>query len=58
MNMKIYLWEVVGGFSNIVLWDGENTYWTDEMRPSYGYFEMRTGICKLTDSRFTYVGEL
>lgn len=40
----------------IVLWDGENTYWTEEMKPSCGYNKRPDKSCKT--GFFFYVGEL
>ena len=58
--MKVYLWENDGIWLNqLVLWDGvENTYWTEEMLPSFGYYKMPLKFNKLTKSRFTYIGKL
>jgi hypothetical protein len=56
--MKLYLWEMGEYFSVLILWDGENTYWSDEMRPSGGYKTMPSGISPITKSRFTYIGDL
>ncbi len=56
--MKVLLWEMSTCFYNIVLWDGENTYWIEEMKPSSGYKNIKFGqINKFTNSRFTYIGE-
>lgn len=58
-NMKVLLWEMGEYFYNIVLWDGENTYWIEEMRPSGGYKNLKLNtIDKVTKSRFTLIGEL
>jgi hypothetical protein len=54
--MKVLLWEM-GTFFELVLWDGENTYWSEEMIPSGGYTKLGY-INKLINSRFTYIGEL
>jgi hypothetical protein len=57
--MKVLLWEFSESFSSIVLWDGENTYWIEEMRPSAGYRELKLDeVDKFTNSRFTLIGEL
>jgi hypothetical protein len=41
----------------IVLWDGENTYWTEEMKPSGGY-SVRPDKRKPNGRSFYYIGEL
>ena len=41
----------------IVLWDGENTYWTEEMEPSSGY-KYRPDKRKRLVGFFKYIGEL
>ncbi len=57
--MKVYQWIMPHcEFHNIVLWDGENTYWCDLMMPSSGYKRMRSDWCKTTESKFIYIGEL
>ena len=57
---KVLLWEMPVSFWQIVLWDGESTYWTEEMRPSRGYLDPKFigQRCRVTNSRFTYIGEL
>lgn len=59
--MSVYLWFLTytGHFYNIVLFDGENTYWDDEMRPSKTPEKRLSGkICKVTKSKYVYIGEL
>lgn len=58
--MKVYYWHTRSGlFHAMLLWDGKNnTYWTDEMKPSGGYKKMRSKFHPLTDARFIYIGEL
>lgn len=57
--MKVLLWEMEEIFAEIVLYDGKYLYWSDEMRASGGYENLKFGkINKLTGSRFTYIGEL
>lgn len=60
--MKVYFWQMgnTGYFDQLVLWDGENTYWTEEMRPSSGYKDINTNIYKrkYMRSRFFYIGDL
>ncbi len=57
--MKVLLWECAAEFFNIVLYDGENIYWNDEMNPSSRYKKLKYNkISKITKSRFTYIGEL
>ena len=57
--MSVWIWETKDGFFHeILLWDGYHTYWSDEMKPSGGYNKMRTYWCKITRSRFVYIGEL
>lgn len=49
--MSIWLYEsTTDGPDQLILWDGENTYWSEEMWPSAGY------TCDTM--RFVYVGEL
>ncbi len=38
----------------VVLHDGQNTYWDDEMRPSGGY----TSKSRMKRQGFIYIGEL
>lgn len=61
--MKVFLWFTAndkhGWWYNIVLWDGENTYWTEEMQSSGGYKKKpRSRLCKITNSKFIYLGDL
>lgn len=57
--MEVWLWEMTECFFELVLFDGENTYWTEEMKPSAGYARRKLGvICPVTRGRFTYVGKL
>lgn len=57
--MKVYLWECrCEWLCQLILWDGDSTYWGDGMKPSGGYKKMRTKVCQITDSRFVYIGEL
>ena len=43
----------------LVLFDGENTYWTDQMRPSSGYsVRSLRECCRVTRSKFFKMGEL
>ena len=54
--MKVYFWYLSEHFHNIILWDGQNTYWSEEMIPSDGYYEI-----KETDTvggKWIYIGEL
>jgi hypothetical protein len=55
--MTVLLWEVGKYFQYIVLYDGENTYWTEEMKPSGGKVILDQ-ICPLTHGRYTLIGEL
>ena len=57
--MKVLLWEM-GLFCNIVLWDGENTYWSEEMIPSGGYKYLVLNIDNVATQvgRFTLIGDL
>lgn len=57
--MKIYLWQShCRWLDQLILFDGENIYLADEMRPSCGYSESRMNgkPCPLTGSTFTYIG--
>lgn len=60
--MKVLVWEIPDTHCfAIVLWDGDFTYWSDEMSPSSGYKksqERLEEICLLTDSKFTVIGDL
>lgn len=58
--MDIWLYESKGNhWDQLVLFDGENTYWSEEMQPSGGYTKKRLNkICPITGGRFTKVGEL
>lgn len=58
-GMKLYLWEsTCAWLDTLVLWDGEHLYWTEAMHPSGGYKKIRRGVCPITRSRYTYIGEL
>jgi hypothetical protein len=46
-----------GYFDQLVLWDGENTYWTEEMKPSDGYKNIHK-YSRMINARFVYIGEL
>lgn len=60
--MKFYLWTLTyaAGWETVVLWDGESTYWHDGMVPSKGYKRKTLSgkACKVTKSKFIYIGEL
>lgn len=55
--MKVYLWVLNDSYflDHIVLWDGESTFWSEEMKPSGGYKNMNR---RRKDTRFIYIGEL
>lgn len=54
--MSILLWQC-NGMDKIVLWDGKNTYWCDEMYASDGYKHIP--MDKVDDgSVFTFIGML
>lgn len=56
---KVLLWEMGEHFFQIVIWDGKNTYWTEEMHPSGGYEDLHyEKSCSVTNSVFHYIGEL
>lgn len=43
----------------IVLWDGKNSYWTDEMVGSPGYTHIESSAFdEITESTFTFIGFL
>ena len=58
--MKVYLWlNNCEWLNQLVLFDGENTYWSDEMRPSGGYFKETIDKYRPdSKSQFFYIGEL
>lgn len=58
--MKVLLWEMGKHFCEIVLWDGECTYWHDNAVGSSGYFDpgFIGRFDPITRSTFTYIGEL
>lgn len=59
--VKVLLWQMkhTSSFDQLVLWDGENTYWTDEMKPSAGYKNIRTHWSRRPMSaRLVVIGEL
>lgn len=59
--MKILFWEGhCDWLSQLVLWDGENTYWCDEMKPSPRYKSLRqmNSRSKEINAKWTYIGEL
>lgn len=59
--MKVLLWETEDGcFNSVVLWDGQNTYWSEYMEPSSGYENMNKmkRWCKISKSRYVVIGDL
>ncbi len=42
----------------IVLFDGENTYWSEEMKPSCGYVGLKAKTFVASAGIFYYIGEL
>lgn len=57
--MKVLLWERGKYWVSIVLWDGKNTYWTEEMRPSSGHENLELNIIyEVINGRFTLIGDL
>ena len=52
--MKVVLWEYLSMWQ-ILLWDGENTYWTEQMIASGGYKPLSP---LLKGSKFTIIGDL
>lgn len=57
--MKILFWQMRSSsyWDQIVLWDGLNTYWTEEMKPSSGYAKIHFNKWR-NNSRFVFIGEL
>lgn len=58
--MKVLLWQMkhTREFDRLILWDGQYTYWDDDMRPSTGYTKIRFKWCSEPMAcRFVYVGE-
>ena len=59
--MKVYLWQMYTAsaldWDAIVLWDGHNTYWGEELHASGGYNQMREDW-SILGTRFVYIGEL
>lgn len=57
-KMSVWFYPKLG--EGLVLFDGEATYWTDDMIPSRGYFRKGKKLylykCHLTD--LIYIGEL
>lgn len=58
--MKVLLYEMGKYFYQIVLWDGQCTYWHEESTGSFGYTdESFIGPTNsITNGRFTYIGDL
>lgn len=63
--MKVLMWVMYNRkgkviFDSIVLWDGANTYWNDDMMPSHGYEKepWREPIDRVMGSKFYLIGEL
>lgn len=64
--MKVLLWQMrhTDAFDQLVLWDGYNTYWDDEMKPSpHSKVHMEEGLRQrkwhpVSNSRFILIGEL
>lgn len=58
-KMQVILWEMGRTFCALLLWDGENTYWSEHMKPSpYPNGLQLDKIYRITGSRFTYIGDL
>lgn len=60
--MSVWFYTINGEAINwdgwIVLFDGENTYWSEEMRPSVGHPKLRYKTTYKGLGVFTYIGEL
>jgi len=58
--MKVLLWQCkkYSWSDQLVLWDGQNTYWTTEMKPSSGYTKIVFNRWAWGDSRFVLLGYL
>ena len=58
--LKVLFWEDrrCTWLSQIVLWDGERTYWTDEMHASGGYEKINLNRWSKYGSRFILLGDL
>ena len=59
--MKVLMYENknCSWLDRLVLWDGENTYWSDEMIPSVGYrYLTLSKWCPITHGRFVLIGDL
>lgn len=60
-KMKVLLYEShCDWLHQLVLWDGENTYWHDGMKPSSGYKSMRKMKywSRKMGTQWTLIGEL
>lgn len=54
----VMLWQM-SGHERIVLWDGQCTYWTDEMIASSGYEHVQFDeLLPDAESTFTFIGIL
>ena len=57
-TFAVLLWQSSYDFK-IVLWDGKNTYWTEEIIGSDGYNHIEMDkITDVTESTFTFIGML
>lgn len=57
--MKVLLWQSnCTWLDQLVLWDGEHTYWSEEMRPSRGYTKINFGRWSKHGARFVLLGDL
>lgn len=57
MSVWLYDHERCGWLWQLILFDGENTYWIDEMKPSGGYSKKKLLDDHIEGSLF-YIGEL
>lgn len=58
---EVWLWVCdLDWLTQLILFDGFNTYWSDYMRPSGGYSakKLRRNFCRITRSKFYKIGEL
>ncbi len=59
--IKVLLYEWHPDYEgSLVLWDGNTTYWSEEMQPSFGYQDPSFigPVHPVTGGKFTYIGEL
>lgn len=59
-NYVVLLWEYSNGLHQLILWDGQYTYWDEKMKPSGGCQTIDFDVVRLPfgTMQFTLIGVL